>query len=78
MRQLTNAMEMLDFSQTSLDERVYFVKTLCVRFSSVLRQMDGIDMQRRHRQSSLGERGVYFLKVRPFVWRNFLPDEIGE
>lgn len=34
-------------------------------------------MQHRHQQSSLGEQGVYFLKVRPFVWRNFLPDEIG-
>lgn len=27
---------------------------------------------------ALGERGVYFLKVRPFVRRNFAADEIGE
>ncbi|CAK6960777.1 uncharacterized protein LOC108873108 isoform X2 [Scomber scombrus] len=31
--------------------------------SSVLRPGDGIEMQRRHQQSSLGERGVYFLKA---------------
>lgn len=49
----------------------------CIHLSAVLRPSDEIDMQHRHQQSSLGEQGVYFLKVRPFVWRNFLPDEIG-